>query len=81
MADDNSSSGSHKGNPDQDSNSNTVAKDDSSVETIAQKYQDSLSIGKKHAFWETQPVGQFKDSGNSSVMIIYWPLGVEVVGM
>ncbi|KAL5714402.1 hypothetical protein ACHQM5_016369 [Ranunculus cassubicifolius] len=40
---------------------------ETSIATLSRKVQDSLSIGKKHSFWETQPVGQYKDLGDSSL--------------
>ncbi|XP_078446525.1 myristoyl-CoA:protein N-myristoyltransferase [Wolffia australiana] len=39
----------------------------SAIDAIARKVQDSLALGKRHRFWETQPVGQFKDLGDPSV--------------
>ncbi|KAL0903989.1 hypothetical protein M5K25_026057 [Dendrobium thyrsiflorum] len=36
-----------------------------SIESIAHKIQESLSVSKRHRFWETQPVGQFKDLGDA----------------
>ncbi|KZV58463.1 glycylpeptide N-tetradecanoyltransferase 1-like [Dorcoceras hygrometricum] len=38
-----------------------------SIDALAKKVQESLSLAKRHKFWETQPVGQFKDLGNSSL--------------
>ncbi|KAK8940101.1 Glycylpeptide N-tetradecanoyltransferase 1 [Platanthera guangdongensis] len=40
---------------------------ESSIEAIAHKIQESLSLSKRHRFWETQPVGQFKDLGDASL--------------
>ena len=34
------------------------------IETLSRKARDSLSLRQKHKFWETQPVGQFKDIQN-----------------
>ncbi|CAI9767140.1 unnamed protein product [Fraxinus pennsylvanica] len=31
------------------------------------KVQESLSLAKRHKFWETQPVGQYKDLGDTSL--------------
>ncbi|XP_057967731.1 glycylpeptide N-tetradecanoyltransferase 1 isoform X2 [Malania oleifera] len=59
--------GSPKENPDPNSDANPNFKDDSSLETVVKKFQDSISLGKQHKFWETQPVGQFKDVGDSSL--------------
>ncbi|XP_011045602.1 PREDICTED: glycylpeptide N-tetradecanoyltransferase 1-like [Populus euphratica] len=69
MADNNNNSPpvSSKENPDHDSETNLIAKEDSSLATIARGFQDSISLGKTHKFWETQPVGQFKDIGDSSL--------------
>ncbi|KAF2544558.1 hypothetical protein F2Q68_00030193 [Brassica cretica] len=41
--------------------------DDASLETIVRRFQDSMSVEKTHKFWETQPVGQFKDIGDTSL--------------
>ncbi|KAF8406867.1 hypothetical protein HHK36_005988 [Tetracentron sinense] len=68
MADCNSSSGSPDKNPKPNPNSNPPSESDSSIETISRKVQETLSIEKKHKFWETQPVGQFKDLGDSSLL-------------
>ncbi|CAN4086969.1 unnamed protein product [Withania somnifera] len=38
-----------------------------SIDSLAQKVQDSLSLAKRHKFWETQPVGKFKDLGDTSL--------------
>ncbi|CAN1185798.1 Glycylpeptide N-tetradecanoyltransferase 1 [Linum perenne] len=55
-------------NPDHDSVTQLVeSQEDSSMETIVRKIQDSMSLGKQHKFWETQPVGQFKDVGDTSL--------------
>ncbi|XP_044462148.1 glycylpeptide N-tetradecanoyltransferase 1-like [Mangifera indica] len=67
MGDNNSPPESPKENPDQKSDSNPVAKNDSQLETIVKLIPDSMSMGKRHKFWETQPVGQFKDIGDSSL--------------
>ncbi|KAJ3691563.1 hypothetical protein LUZ61_020727 [Rhynchospora tenuis] len=37
------------------------------IEALARRVQESLSMSKRHKFWETQPVGQFKDLGDSSL--------------
>ncbi|CAN4089115.1 unnamed protein product [Withania somnifera] len=38
-----------------------------SIDSLARKVQESLSLAKRHKFWETQPVGQFKDLGDTSL--------------
>ncbi|KAL0441387.1 UNVERIFIED_CONTAM: Glycylpeptide N-tetradecanoyltransferase 1 [Sesamum radiatum] len=38
-----------------------------SIDALAKKVQESLSLSKRHKFWETQPVGQFKDLGDTSL--------------
>ncbi|KAJ0981082.1 hypothetical protein J5N97_009337 [Dioscorea zingiberensis] len=39
------------------------------IEAIARRVQESLSLSAsaRHRFWETQPVGQFRDLGDSSL--------------
>ncbi|XP_059299578.1 glycylpeptide N-tetradecanoyltransferase 1-like [Lycium ferocissimum] len=37
------------------------------IDSLARQVQESLSLAKRHKFWETQPVGQFKDLGVSSL--------------
>ncbi|KAH0687700.1 hypothetical protein KY290_019303 [Solanum tuberosum] len=37
------------------------------IDSLARKVQESPSLAKRHKFWETQPVGQFKDLGDSSL--------------
>ncbi|XP_068639924.1 glycylpeptide N-tetradecanoyltransferase 1-like [Aristolochia californica] len=48
-------------------NDNSPSETETSLETLTRKVQESLSLGKRHAFWETQPVGQFKDIGDTSL--------------
>lgn len=66
MADNNSNSGS----PGEDWNLNPAAiassENDAEIDALARRVQ-ALAMGKKHKFWETQPVGQFKDVGDSSL--------------
>ncbi|KAL1559143.1 glycylpeptide N-tetradecanoyltransferase [Salvia divinorum] len=38
-----------------------------SIDALARKVQESLSLAKRHKFWETQPVGQFKELGDMSL--------------
>ncbi|MCL7036829.1 hypothetical protein MKW94_023996 [Papaver nudicaule] len=41
---------------------------DAAIEEITRQVEDALTVGgKKHKFWETQPVGQFKDQGDTSL--------------
>ncbi|KAJ6991746.1 glycylpeptide N-tetradecanoyltransferase 1, partial [Populus alba x Populus x berolinensis] len=46
---------------------NQVSKENSSLSTIVRRFKDSVSLGKTHKFWESQPVGQFKDIGDSNL--------------
>ncbi|KAF5805376.1 putative glycylpeptide N-tetradecanoyltransferase [Helianthus annuus] len=55
MAEDNNVSSTSE-NPNSDES-------ETSIDAIAQKVQ----VSKRHKFWETQPVGQFKDLGNPSL--------------
>ncbi|OVA08408.1 Myristoyl-CoA:protein N-myristoyltransferase [Macleaya cordata] len=59
--------GSNGENPKPNTDANPPSENDTTIETLARKVQDSLSVGKKHKFWETQPVGQFKDLGDTSL--------------
>ncbi|XP_047962130.1 glycylpeptide N-tetradecanoyltransferase 1-like [Salvia hispanica] len=38
-----------------------------SIDALASDVQESLSLTKRQKFWETQPVGQFKDLGDTSL--------------
>lgn len=65
MVENSSSPGSPEEN--QNSNSNANLHSESDINALARKVQDSLSLGQRHKFWETQPVGQFKDIGDTSL--------------
>lgn len=67
MADKETGSGSDKGNSNGDSNENPVSDYRNTIENLVQQFQNSNPIGQQHKFWETQPVGQFKDIGSASV--------------
>ncbi|KAL3535585.1 hypothetical protein ACH5RR_004046 [Cinchona calisaya] len=67
MADKDSSSGSNIENPDQNSDENAVSSYKASIENLVQRFQNSNPLDQKHKFWETQPVGQFTDVGNSGL--------------
>ncbi|KAG6395695.1 hypothetical protein SASPL_141819 [Salvia splendens] len=38
-----------------------------SIDALASEVQESLSLAKRQKFWETQPVGQVKDLGDTSL--------------
>ncbi|KAG1346378.1 glycylpeptide N-tetradecanoyltransferase 1 [Cocos nucifera] len=42
-----------------------VAEADGAIEMLARRVQETLSLGTRHRFWETQPVGQFRDLGDT----------------
>ncbi|XP_031473885.1 glycylpeptide N-tetradecanoyltransferase 1 [Nymphaea colorata] len=44
---------------------NTTSNDQ--IDAISRRVQEALSMGRRHRFWETQPVGQFKDVGDTSL--------------
>ncbi|CAI9782644.1 unnamed protein product [Fraxinus pennsylvanica] len=67
MADKESPSEPNKENPDHDSVENPLPDYKSTLEYLVQKFQDTGTSNKQHKFWETQPVGQFKDVGDSSL--------------
>lgn len=48
--------------PPENENENEV-----SIDSLARKVQESLSLANRHKFWETQPVGQFKDLADTSL--------------
>ncbi|KAL5974929.1 hypothetical protein ACLOJK_031605 [Asimina triloba] len=79
----NSTSGSQdedsKSNPDAIENLNTIPADNdgSSIENLARRVQELVSLGKRHKFWETQPVRQFKALGDASCFRS-WHIGVRV---
>ncbi|XP_047325774.1 glycylpeptide N-tetradecanoyltransferase 1 [Impatiens glandulifera] len=43
---------------------NLPSESEASIDALARRVQESISLGKRHTFWETQPVGQFKDLGD-----------------
>lgn len=65
MVENSSSPGSPEEN--QNSNPNANLHSETDINALARKVQDSLSLGQRHKFWETQPVGQFKDIGDTSL--------------
>ncbi|CAA3020116.1 glycylpeptide N-tetradecanoyltransferase 1-like [Olea europaea var. sylvestris] len=67
MADKESPSEPNKENPDHDSVENPLPDYKTTLEYLVQKFQDTSTSNKQHKFWETQPVGQFKDVGDSSL--------------
>ncbi|OIT35282.1 PREDICTED: glycylpeptide N-tetradecanoyltransferase 1-like [Nicotiana attenuata] len=65
MADDTKATEDHNSSSD-----NTLAPangNEVSIDSLARQVQESLSLAKRHKFWETQPVGQFKDLGDASL--------------
>ncbi|KAJ4842817.1 glycylpeptide N-tetradecanoyltransferase [Turnera subulata] len=67
MADKETSADSPEETPNSTPGGNASSEVDLALNTISQRVQESLSLGKRHTFWETQPVGQFKDLGNTSL--------------
>ncbi|XP_055831721.1 glycylpeptide N-tetradecanoyltransferase 1-like [Solanum dulcamara] len=65
MADDIKATENH--NLTSDSNLSSVSGNEVSIDSLARQVQESLSLAKRHKFWETQPVGQFKDLGDASL--------------
>lgn len=61
-----SSPASDKRDPKPDDN-NENKTGETSIEAITRRVQESLAIENRHKFWETQPVGQFKDIGDSTL--------------
>ncbi|KAK3005949.1 hypothetical protein RJ639_017652 [Escallonia herrerae] len=67
MADNNSSSSPPAENQNPYSDENVPSGTESENDALARQVQESLSLAKRHKFWETQPVGQFKDLGDTSL--------------
>ncbi|KAL1538165.1 glycylpeptide N-tetradecanoyltransferase [Salvia divinorum] len=53
--------------PSNENNAPSESESETSIDALARKVQESLSVSKRHKFWETQPVGQFKDLGDTSL--------------
>jgi len=66
MVDSNASSGSPEETPNPNPDGNESSESDV-VDSLSRKVPESLSLGKRHKFWETQPVGQFKELGDTSL--------------
>lgn len=67
MVDNNNTPGSPDKNQSPNPDGNVPNENDATIDALARKVQESLILGKTHKFWETQPVGQFKDIGNTSL--------------
>ncbi|KAI4329121.1 hypothetical protein L6164_021421 [Bauhinia variegata] len=67
MVDSNTSSGSPEETQNPIPDGNSPSESDLALENLAQKVQESISLEKRHKFWETQPVGQFKEIGDTSL--------------
>ncbi|XP_009624935.1 glycylpeptide N-tetradecanoyltransferase 1-like [Nicotiana tabacum] len=65
MADDSKATENHSITS--DNNLSLESGNEVSIDSLARQVQESLSLAKKHKFWETQPVGQFKDLGDTSL--------------
>lgn len=61
--------GKQNENPEPIPDENAASQNESeiSIDALARKVQESFSLAKKHKFWETQPVGQFRDLGDASL--------------
>ncbi|XP_042020824.1 glycylpeptide N-tetradecanoyltransferase 1-like [Salvia splendens] len=49
------------------SNASSENEIDMSIDALASTVQESFSVSKRHKFWETQPILQFKDLGDTSL--------------
>ncbi|XP_060205916.1 glycylpeptide N-tetradecanoyltransferase 1-like [Lycium barbarum] len=65
MADNSKATENH--NQSSDDNLALENRNEVSIDSLAREVQESLSLAKRHKFWETQPVGQFKDLGDTSL--------------
>ena len=67
MVDSNASSGSPEETPNPNPDGNAPSESDLALNALARKVQEFLGLEKRHKFWESQPVGQFKDLGDTSL--------------
>ncbi|KAK4746489.1 hypothetical protein SAY87_012801 [Trapa incisa] len=67
MVDRNQSPNSPEETPNPNPDGNAPSENDLAIDSIAKRVQESLMVGQRHKFWETQPVGQFKDIGDTSL--------------
>ncbi|CAN4098530.1 unnamed protein product [Withania somnifera] len=65
MADDHKATENHDRTS--DNNLSSESGNEVSIDSLVRKVQEHLSLAKRHKFWETQPVGQFKDLGDASL--------------
>ena len=65
MVDSNASSGSPEETPNPNPDGNAPSESDIALDVLARNVQASLGLEKRHKFWESQPVGQFKDLGDT----------------
>lgn len=56
-----SSSAENTGNSDENENGSISA-----FENLSKRFENAIALGKRHKFWETQPVGQFRDREDPS---------------
>ncbi|GAB2222266.1 hypothetical protein Droror1_Dr00013473 [Drosera rotundifolia] len=63
MADNNESTITQSSN----SEDSSTLEENNGLEAFARRVQESLALERRHKFWETQPVGQFKDMGDTSL--------------
>ncbi|KAL9263223.1 Glycylpeptide N-tetradecanoyltransferase 1-like protein [Drosera capensis] len=63
MADNNESAITQSSN----SEDSSTLEENNGLEALARRVQESLALERTHKFWETQPVGQFKDMGDTSL--------------
>lgn len=67
MGDSKPSSDSPEETPNPNPDGNAPSENDLALDTLAKKVQESPLLGKRHNFWETQPVGQLQDIGDTSL--------------
>uniref|UniRef100_A0A7N0V9G2 Glycylpeptide N-tetradecanoyltransferase n=1 Tax=Kalanchoe fedtschenkoi TaxID=63787 RepID=A0A7N0V9G2_KALFE len=67
MADTNTSAGPQEEEKTPVNDVNGTPQSGNAIGALTKQVQESLSLAQRHKFWETQPVGQFKDLGDSSL--------------
>ncbi|KAI3510009.1 hypothetical protein L1887_25535 [Cichorium endivia] len=51
----------------QNSPPSDLLKNEAPIDELSREIQETLSVSQRHKFWETQPVGQFKDLRDSTL--------------
>ncbi|XP_022721555.1 glycylpeptide N-tetradecanoyltransferase 1-like [Durio zibethinus] len=67
MGDSSASSGLPEETPNPNPDGNAPSESDLALNALARRVQESIGLERRHKFWESQPVGQFKDLGDTGL--------------